>query len=160
MRHLCWRIGQGNHLCLPIVPKNTNLVEDVKIWLPVKFLWIGGFSGEIEIVQPIRGKFKGGHLGVRSAQKHKEVYMVYIINRPLFLSDYIFSQRQKITTDFISQNFSFHRMTIDFPVLLQLCYIFPLKVVAFCLKYGNIDVFGRIGAYFCLVSIEGGRGQD
>ena len=32
-----WRIGQGGHLVFPIGPKNTNLVEDVEILLPVKF---------------------------------------------------------------------------------------------------------------------------
>ena len=29
--------GQGGHLVFPIGPKNTNLVEDVEILLPVKF---------------------------------------------------------------------------------------------------------------------------
>ena len=28
---------QGGHLVFPISPKNTNLVEDVEILLPVKF---------------------------------------------------------------------------------------------------------------------------
>ena len=51
-------------------------------------------------------------------------------------------------------------MTVDFPVMSPVCYIFHLKVVTFCLKYGKFDVSGRIGAYLCLVSIEGGRGQD
>ena len=40
MCHLCWQIGQCGHLGFPIVPKNTNLVKDVEIWLPVKFYWI------------------------------------------------------------------------------------------------------------------------
>ena len=31
--------GQGGHLVFPISPKNTNLVEDVEILLPVKFRW-------------------------------------------------------------------------------------------------------------------------
>ena len=30
-------IGQGGHLVFPIGPKNTNLVENVEILLPVKF---------------------------------------------------------------------------------------------------------------------------
>ena len=44
-----WRIGQGSHLVFPIGPKNTNLVEDVEILLPVKFRWIpfSGFRGEV-----------------------------------------------------------------------------------------------------------------
>ena len=44
--------GQGGHLVLPIGPKNTNLVEDVEILLPVKFRWIpfSGFRGEFEKV--------------------------------------------------------------------------------------------------------------
>ena len=44
--------GQGRHLVLPIRPKNTNLVEVVKILLPVKFCWIlfSGFRGEVENV--------------------------------------------------------------------------------------------------------------
>ena len=29
--------GQDSHLVFPIGPKNTNLVEDVEILLPVKF---------------------------------------------------------------------------------------------------------------------------
>ena len=51
-------------------------------------------------------------------------------------------------------------MTISFPVLLPVCEIFHFKFGAFCLKYGKIDVFGRVGAFFCLVSIERGRGQN
>ena len=44
--------GQGGHLVFPISPKNTNLVEDIKILLPVKFRWIliNDFRGEVENV--------------------------------------------------------------------------------------------------------------
>ena len=44
--------GQGGHLVFPIDPKNTNLVEDVEIYLPVKFRQIlfSGFRGEVENV--------------------------------------------------------------------------------------------------------------
>ena len=44
--------GQGGHLLFPISPKNTNLVEDVEILLPVKFRWIpfSGFRGKVENV--------------------------------------------------------------------------------------------------------------
>ena len=44
--------GQGGHLVFPIGPKNTNLVEDVEILLPIKFCWIpfNGFRGEVENV--------------------------------------------------------------------------------------------------------------
>ena len=44
--------SQGGHLVFPIGPKNTNLVEDVEILLPVKFRWIpfSGFRGEIKNV--------------------------------------------------------------------------------------------------------------
>ena len=44
--------GQGGHLVFTIGPKNTNLVEDIDILLPVKFLWIpfSGFRGEVENV--------------------------------------------------------------------------------------------------------------
>ena len=44
--------GQGRHLVFPIGPKNTNLVEDVEILLPVKFRWIpfSGFRGDVENV--------------------------------------------------------------------------------------------------------------
>ena len=43
---------QGGHLVFPISPKNTNLVEEVEILLPVKFGWIpfSGFRGEVENV--------------------------------------------------------------------------------------------------------------
>ena len=45
--------GQGGHLVFPIGPKNTNLVEDVEIYLPVKFHQIlsSGFRGEVENVK-------------------------------------------------------------------------------------------------------------
>ena len=44
--------GKGGHLVFPIGPKNTNLVEDVEILLPIKFRWIplNGFRGEVENV--------------------------------------------------------------------------------------------------------------
>ena len=44
--------GDGGHLVFLIGPKNTNLVEDVEILLPVKFRWIpfSGFRGEVENV--------------------------------------------------------------------------------------------------------------
>ena len=44
--------GQGGHLVFPIGPKNTNLVEDVGILLPIKFRRIpfSGFRGEVKNV--------------------------------------------------------------------------------------------------------------
>ena len=44
--------GQGGHPFVPIGPKNTKLVEDIDILLPVKFRWIlfSGFRGEVENV--------------------------------------------------------------------------------------------------------------
>ena len=47
-----WGISQGEYFCLLIGPKNTNLVEDVEILLPVKFRWIplSSFRGEVENV--------------------------------------------------------------------------------------------------------------
>ena len=45
--------GQGGHLVFLIDPKNTNLVEDVEINLPVKFgqILFSGFRGEVENVK-------------------------------------------------------------------------------------------------------------
>ena len=44
--------GQGGHLVFQIGPKNTNLVKDIEILLPVKFGLIpfSGFIGEVENV--------------------------------------------------------------------------------------------------------------
>ena len=44
--------GQGGHFVFPIGPKNSNLIEDVEILLPIKFCWIpfSGFRGEVENV--------------------------------------------------------------------------------------------------------------
>ena len=44
--------GQGGHFVFPIDPKNTNLVEDIEILLPVKFrgILVNGFRGEVENV--------------------------------------------------------------------------------------------------------------
>ena len=55
--------GQGGHLVIPIGPKNTNLVEDVEILLPVKvFVEFRSAISEqkSKMSQPIRGQ--GGHL--------------------------------------------------------------------------------------------------
>ena len=45
--------GQGGHLVFPIGPKNTNLVEEVEILLPVKFglILFSGFREEVENVK-------------------------------------------------------------------------------------------------------------
>ena len=47
-----WGISQGGHFCFLIGPKNTTLVEDIEILLPVKFHWIpfSSFRGEVENV--------------------------------------------------------------------------------------------------------------
>ena len=47
-----WQISQGRNFCLLIGLKNTHLVEDVEILLPVKFRWIpfSGFREEVENV--------------------------------------------------------------------------------------------------------------
>ena len=44
---------QGRHLVFPIGPKNTNLIYQVEILLPVKFCLIlfSGFRGEVENVK-------------------------------------------------------------------------------------------------------------
>ena len=76
--------GQGGHLVFPIGPKNTNLVEDVKVLLPVKFHWItiGSYRGEVENVsanqrpgrsscfcdQPEKHKLGRGHWDLASCQ--------------------------------------------------------------------------------------------
>ena len=55
--------GQGGHLIYPIGPKNTNLVEDIEIFFPVKFCWIpfSGFKEEVKNVSA--NQRRGGHLG-------------------------------------------------------------------------------------------------
>ena len=55
--------GQGGHLFFSIGPKNTNLVEDIEILLPVKFRWIlftGVSKKKSKMYQPIRDQ--SGHL--------------------------------------------------------------------------------------------------
>ena len=49
MCHLFGGLARVAILFFPIGPKNTNLVEDVEILLPVKFRWIlfSGFRGEV-----------------------------------------------------------------------------------------------------------------
>ena len=62
--------GQGGHLVFPIVPKNTNLVEELEILLPVKFLPIqfSGFRGEVKNVSA--NQRPGGHLGFPMGPKN------------------------------------------------------------------------------------------
>ena len=76
--------GQGGQLVFPIGPKNTNLMEDVEILLPVKFRWIlfSGFREEVENVsanqrpgrpacfsnRPKKHKLDGGRWDLASCQ--------------------------------------------------------------------------------------------
>ena len=52
--------GQGGNLIFWIGPKNTNLVEDVDILLPVKFRW--KFRGFREVENVLANQRPGGHL--------------------------------------------------------------------------------------------------
>ena len=58
--------GQGCHLVFPIGPKNTNLVEDVEILLPVHFCWI--LSREVKNVSA--NQRLGGHLVYLNSPKN------------------------------------------------------------------------------------------
>ena len=64
--------GQGGHLVFLIDPKNTNLVEDVEILLPVKFRWIpfSGFRGGVENVSANQRPGRPSFFTDRS-EKHK-----------------------------------------------------------------------------------------
>ena len=64
--------GQGRHLVFLIGLKNTNLVEDVEILLPVKFRWIP-FSGFREEVENVSANQRPGRPSCFSdrPQKHK-----------------------------------------------------------------------------------------
>ena len=59
-------------LFFPIGPKNTNLVEDIEILLPVKFDWIlfSGFRGEVENVSANQRPGRPSCFSDRS-EKHK-----------------------------------------------------------------------------------------
>ena len=50
--------GKGGHLVFPIDPKNTTLVEDIEILLPVKFRLtpFSGFRGDVENVKVNDGR--------------------------------------------------------------------------------------------------------
>ena len=62
--------GQGGHLGFPISTKNTNLVEDVEDFLPVKFHQ-NPFSGYGEEVEKCfsQSEARAAILDFRSAQK-------------------------------------------------------------------------------------------
>ena len=64
--------AQGGHLVFPIGPKNTNLVEDVEILLPVKFCWIpfSSFRGEVENVSANQSPGRPSCFSYRP-EKHK-----------------------------------------------------------------------------------------
>ena len=64
--------GQGGHLVFPISSKNTNLVEDIEVLLPVKFRWIP-FTGFREEVEHVSANQRPGRPSCFSDQpeKHK-----------------------------------------------------------------------------------------
>ena len=53
--------GRGSHFVFHIGLKNTNLVEDVRILLPVKFLWIPFSSFRGEVKNDSANQRPGGH---------------------------------------------------------------------------------------------------
>ena len=57
--NLYWQVGQDGHLVFPIGLKKPNLVEDVEIFLPVKFCWIP-FSGFKEKLDNISANQRPG----------------------------------------------------------------------------------------------------
>ena len=65
--------GKGGNFVFPIGPKNTSLVEDVQILLPVKFLWIplSGFRGEVENVSANQRPGRSFCFLDRPKKKHK-----------------------------------------------------------------------------------------
>ena len=71
MCHLLWWIGQGGNFYLLFGPKNTNLVEDIKILLPVKFRWIpfSSFRGKVKICLS-QSEARAAILFFRSARKN------------------------------------------------------------------------------------------
>ena len=84
--------GQGGHLGFPMDPKNTDLVEDVEILLPVKFGWIP-FSSfrEVKSVSATRGP--GGCLGFPIGPKNTNliedvVILLTVKFRWITFSDY------------------------------------------------------------------------
>ena len=64
--------GQDGHFVFPIGLKNTNLVEEVEILLPVKFRWIlfSGFRGEVENVSANQRPGRPSYFSDRP-EKHK-----------------------------------------------------------------------------------------
>ena len=66
-----WGISQGGHVVFPIGPKNTNLVEDVEILLPVKFRWIP-FSGFREEVKNVSANQRPGQPSCFSYRPEKQ----------------------------------------------------------------------------------------
>ena len=81
--------GQGGNIVFPIGPKNTNLVEDIEILLPVKFCWIAlsGFRGEVENVSA--NQMPGGHLVFPIPPPKKKTNLVEDIERSCFLSSFV-----------------------------------------------------------------------
>ena len=62
--------GRGGYLVPPIDPKNTNVIEDVEILLPVNFVEFHSSVSDEKprMSQPIRSR--GGHLFFQFAGKH------------------------------------------------------------------------------------------
>ena len=63
--------GKGSHIVFWIILKNTNLVEDVEILLPVKFrsILFSDFRGEVKIVSA--NHRLGGHIIYWNGPKNK-----------------------------------------------------------------------------------------
>ena len=85
--------------------------------------------------------------------------MVFKKTAPFLGNSENFPDANNVTVDFKSWLYTFLCMTINFPVLSPVCYIFQFKDVAFCLNIGKSVIFAGSGPIFSLVSISRGLGE-
>ena len=94
----------------------------------------------------------------KGRRAERSIYGLYK-NQPLFSAIWIFSKTKNNSRFYVLKLF-FSSYDNRFSCLITILLHISLQSCCILFKYGKVDVFGQIGAYICLVSIERGRGQD
>ena len=95
-----------------------------------------------------------------SKTRQKGVYMVYILKSAPFFGDLKNFPETKNNSRFYILKLYFLLHYNQFSCSVTSLLNIALQSWCILFKIRKIDVFGQIGAFFCLVSIERGRGQD
>ena len=147
--------ARDGHLVFQIVSKNTNLVEDIEILLPVKFRWIllSGFRGEVKNVKVNDGRTDGRRTMYAFGSGALKINVNFSVSWPVVLS----SKHVSII------------LLRKYDIISQLCHSYAkgpfcvVRLIWLCTRTGEVNVkvtdkgpisVHLIKSYICMQGME------